>query len=135
MPNPNPSEAPRRESRARRRADPPIETRKTMTNVLFIESRGADARDAFGGALAGALVRDGGRVAVLLVQNGALAARRGARAQQLDELAAAGVSVFADEFALRERGISRDRLRPGVEPALIDVVIDRLLDGWQVIWH
>ena len=106
-----------------------------MPNYLFIESRGADARDAFGGALAGALARDGASVALLLVQNGALAARREARAAQLDELTAAGVPVFADEFALRERGIPRDRLRPGVEPVLIDVVIDRLLDGWHVIWH
>ena len=53
----------------------------------------------------------------------------------LDELTAAGVPVFADAFALRERGIPSDRLRPGVEPALLDIVIDRLLDGWQVIWH
>ena len=106
-----------------------------MPNYLFIESRGPGARDAFGGALAGALARDGARVALLLVQNGALAARRDARAPLLDELAATGVPVFADEFALRERGIARDRLRPGVEPALIDIVIDRLLDGWHVIWH
>ena len=106
-----------------------------MPNVLFIESRGAGVRDAFSGTLAVALARDGAQVALLLVQNGALAARREARAAQLDELTAAGVPVYADEFALRERGIARDRLRPGVEPVLIDMVIDRLLDGWQVIWH
>ena len=106
-----------------------------MTNYLFIESRGADARDAFDGALAGALARDGAGVALLLLQNGAMSARRGARVPQLDELTAAGVLVFADEFALRERGIPRDRLRPGVEPVPIDIVIDRLLDGWHVIWH
>jgi intracellular sulfur oxidation DsrE/DsrF family protein len=106
-----------------------------MQNYLFIESRGGEPRDAFGGALAGALARRGARVELLLVQNGALAARRRARAPQLDQLAEAGVAVLADEFALRERGIARDRLRPGIEPAALDTVIDRLLDGWHVIWH
>ena len=106
-----------------------------MPNYLFIESRGASARDAFGNTLAGALARGGAGVALLLVQNGALAARRGAGAPLLDDLTAAGVPVFVDEFALRERGIASDRLRPGVESAPLDIVIDRLLDGWQVIWH
>src|SRR5262245_19374971 len=106
-----------------------------MPNYLFIESRGGSARDPFGSTLAGALARDGARVTLMLVQNGALAARHGAHAPQLDELAAAGVAVLADEFALRERGIARGRLRPDVEPASLDVVIDRLLDGWHVIWH
>ena len=42
-----------------------------MPNYLFIESRGASTRDAFGGTLAGALARDGAGVALLLVQNAA----------------------------------------------------------------
>lgn len=104
-------------------------------NYLFIQSSGAGPHDDFAGTLAAALAHDGARVTLLLVQNGALAARRGARAPQLDALTAAGVPVLADEFALRERGIAHDRLRPGVEPAPLDIVIDRLLDGWQVIWH
>jgi hypothetical protein len=108
-----------------------------MPNYLFIESRGDfdGRREAFGGALAATLAREGARVAMLLVQNGALAARRGARSPQVDTLVAAGVAVLADEFSLRERGIPPDRLRRGVEPAPLDVVIDRLLDGWHVIWH
>jgi hypothetical protein len=110
---------------------------KTMTNYLFIESRSDfDGRpETFGSALAAALARSGARVTMLLVQNGALTARRGARSPRIDALVAAGVAVLADEFSLRERGISPDRLRPGVEPSRLDVVIDRLLDGWQVIWH
>jgi len=106
-----------------------------MPNYLFIESRGGEPRDPFCSALAGALARDGASVTLLLVQNGALAARRGAQAPQLDKLAAAGVAVLADEFALRERGITHERLRAGIEPASLDIVVDRLLDGWQVIWH
>jgi hypothetical protein len=106
-------------------------------NYLFIESRSDfdGPRDPFAGALACTLARRGARVAMLLVQNGALCARHGARAPQLDALAAAGVTVYADEFSLRERGIRVDRLRSDVEPAPLDIVIDRLLDGWRVIWH
>ena len=105
-----------------------------MPNYLFIESRGSP-RDTFGCTTASALARGGASVVLLLVQNAALAARHRAHAPQLDEAAAAGVALLADEFALRERGIARERLRPGVEPAPIDVVIDRLVDGWHVIWH
>lgn len=107
-------------------------------NVLFIESRSHfdGAHDPFAAALARALAKRGGRrVAMLLVQNGTLCARRGAQAPQLDALAAAGVSLHADEFSLRERGIAVERLHPGVEPVPLAIVIDRLLEGWRVIWH
>ena len=107
-------------------------------NVLFIESRSHfdGGRDPFAATLASALARrGGGRVAMLLVQNGTLGARGGAQAPQLDALAAAGVSLHADEFSLRERGISIEQLRPGVEPVPLSIVIDRLLEGWRVIWH
>ena len=107
-------------------------------NVLFIESRSHfdGAREPFAAALACALAsRGSGRVVMLLVQNGALSARAGAQAPQLDALAAAGVSLHVEPFSLRERGIAVERLRPGVEPAPLDMVIDRLLEGWRVIWH
>lgn len=41
-------------------------------------------------------------------------------------LANAGVRVLADEFSLRERGISPRRLADGVAAASLDVVIDGL---------
>jgi hypothetical protein len=109
----------------------------TMSNYLFIESRpDFDAgRERFGAALAGALSREGARVTTLLVQNGVLCARRGARAPGVDALLAAGVAVLADDFSLRERAIPVERLRHGIEPSSLGVVIDRLLDGWHVIWH
>ena len=85
--------------------------------------------------MAMALARDGAAVSVLLVQNGVLPARTGARAPQLAHLAAAGVTVLADAFSLRERGIAADRLSAGVQAVPLDIVIDRLIDGWQVVWH
>lgn len=107
-------------------------------NVLFIESRShfGGAHVPFAAAIACELAgRQGGRVDMLLVQNGALGARGGAQSPQLDALAAAGVGLYADEFSLRERGIAVERLRPDVKPVPLDIVIDRLLEGWRVVWH
>lgn len=74
-------------------------------------------------------------VTLFLVQNGALAARRSPRAAALGRLAEQGVEVLVDEFSLRERGIPRDDLAPGVRAAPLDVVIDRLAEGWKALWH
>jgi hypothetical protein len=53
----------------------------------------------------------------------------------LSELVQAGVEVLADDFSLRERGIPLDRLQPGIKPAAIDLVVDRLAAGCKAIWH
>jgi intracellular sulfur oxidation DsrE/DsrF family protein len=108
-----------------------------MTHYLLIESRDTfDARDGgFCCELAGALAQRGDRVAVFAVQNGVLSLRAGADAAGWAALARAGVTVQADLFSLRERGIAVDRLAPGVVPSELDTVIDCLADGWRVIWH
>lgn len=106
-----------------------------MANYLLIESRDHFAGEGFCGALARTLARDGAQVAVLLVQNGVLAARAGAQDGSLADMAAAGVALYADEFSLRERGISAGALSAGVRPAPLDIVIDRMADGWRVVWH
>ena len=75
------------------------------------------------------------RVTLFLVQNGVLPARAGARGSGFADLACIGVEILADDFSLRERGISSDRLQPGITPAALDVVIDRLVDGAKAIWR
>jgi sulfur relay (sulfurtransferase) complex TusBCD TusD component (DsrE family) len=85
--------------------------------------------------LAADLVREGNQVTVFLVQNGVLAARRGARSGGLQALTEQRVELLADEFSLRERGIPESRLAPAVRPARLEVVIDRLADDWKVLWH
>ena len=85
--------------------------------------------------LAAGIARDGHEVTVFLVQNGVLAARRGARSDVVANLTRSGIKVLADEFSLRERGIAIDRLAPGIDPAPLDVVIDRLAEGRKVLWH
>jgi hypothetical protein len=108
-----------------------------MTNTLLIESQDRiDARD--GGAccrMAKALAQHGDAVTVFMVQNGVLQLRAGAHAPGLAALRELGVAVMADHFSLRERGISPQSLAPGVAACALDLVIDRLADGWRVVWH
>jgi predicted peroxiredoxin len=108
-----------------------------MPKYLLIESRDPfDSNDvAFTYDLATGLVKAGHDVTLLLVQNGVLPARRGAQADRLAAALKAGIAVLADEFSLLERGISRERLLAGVQPAPIDVVIDHLAAGHKTLWH
>jgi sulfur transfer complex TusBCD TusB component (DsrH family) len=106
-----------------------------MSEYLLIESRDPFESNDVGYyyELAGGLAKAKDQVTVLLVQNGVLAARRGASAPGLRALVAAGVKVLADEFALAERGITR--LADGVGSAPIDVVVDHLEAGHKTLWH
>jgi hypothetical protein len=72
--------------------------------------------------------------AVFLADNGVLGARRGAPSA-VEVWIQSGVKVAADRFALRERGISDTDLLPGVVPADLDLVLDRLIGGASVIWR
>lgn len=108
-----------------------------MAEYLLIESR-----DPFEYAsvpsyyrLAGDLARAGNRVTLLLVHNGMLAARLGARRSELAELADAGVAVLADEFSLKERAIAVQDLLQGVKPTALDIVIDKMAAGCKTMWH
>ena len=86
-------------------------------------------------ALAGNLAKNGSKVTLFLVQNGVLSARESAQSAALSAVAASGVEVLADEFSLRERGISLDSLVTGVSAAPLDVIVDQLADGRKAIWN
>ena len=51
------------------------------------------------------------------------------------DLAEQGVTVLADDFSLRERGIPGDRLADKVQASSLEVVVDHLAEGRKVIWH
>jgi hypothetical protein len=81
-----------------------------MAGYLLIESRDTfgTGEFAFFHDLARRLARAGDQVTPFLAQNGVMPARAGARAPSLSELVQTGVEVLADDFSLRERGISTD---------------------------
>ena len=85
-------------------------------------------------ALAENLAKNGRKVTLFLVQNGVFSARDSGKSAAISAVADKGVEVLADEFSLRERGISPDRLVSGVSAAALDVVVDQLADGRKAIW-
>lgn len=108
-----------------------------MRNHLLIESQGeyeAKSAQAFL-AMAAALKRQGGGVEIMLVQNGVMPARAGASGEALTDALKAGVGVWADEFSLRERALPAASLMAGVSAAPLQKVIERMAQGWNVIWH
>lgn len=108
-----------------------------MKKYLLIESRGeleaASAVQFFD--LARALKAQGAGVEILLVQNGVMPARARAKADALSRAIQAGIAVSADEFALKERSLPPASLTNGVKPAPLSIVVDRMADGWSVLWH
>ena len=106
-----------------------------MAHYLLIESRDPFESNAVGYyyELAKGLVDAGNGVTLLLVQNGVLAARPSAHSAALSALRRSGVEVLADDFSLRERGIST--LADGVAAAAIDIVVDHLEAGHKTLWH
>ena len=108
-----------------------------MSQYLLIESRDPfDSPDTgFVHDLSRKLVEGGHQVTVFLVQNGVLPARPCIHSAALTSLAQAGVTILADDFSLRERGISASALVQGVRAAALDVVIDGMAGGAKMIWH
>lgn len=110
-----------------------------MPSYLFIESRdpfvSRDAEQAY--RLIADLAARRTPVTLFLVQNGVLAARQSADAGRFTELATMpGVTVLAETFALQERGIPADALRPGVRAADMETLVDLLMvDDQKAIWH
>ena len=81
------------------------------------------------------LAKDGNEVILFLVQNGVIPARPSVMSAGLTKASKAGVKVRADEFSLRERGIDKGRLAEGVEASPLDLVIDKMADGYKTMWH
>jgi sulfur relay (sulfurtransferase) complex TusBCD TusD component (DsrE family) len=105
---------------------------------LFIETQDPfDRGEAAEVAPLAQEIADGTRdVAVYLVQNAVLGARRassaGAALTGLSERA----TVLVDDFSLRERGIHVDELAPGVTVAGVDSLVELIVDeGRKTIWQ
>ena len=106
-----------------------------MGHYLLIESRDPFESNnvVYYYELSKGLVDAGNDVTLLLIQNGVLATRPSAHSAALSALGRNGVKVLADDFSLRERGISK--LAEGVVAAPIDIIIDHLEAGHKTLWH
>ena len=109
-----------------------------MTSYVFIESRDpfASHDTQFVEENAIALKKRGHDVAVFLVQNGVLACRRHVTDSYLSRLTEAGVTLLADDFSLRERGIESAELLSSIRPSNIETLVDALVqENTKAIWH
>jgi hypothetical protein len=107
------------------------------TELTVVETRDPFAvRDVeWTAGLLGEFRKAGTPCTLMLAENAVLGARAEASAPGLAGLAAAGVEILADRFALRERGIGEDSLAAGIAAAELDTVVDRLAAGGRVIWR
>ena len=108
-----------------------------MSKYLLIQSKSpwesGDVGRFYG--LAQELRNAGAEVTFFLVQNGVMAARRGAKDAAFDRLLGEKVRVLADDFSLRERAIGATAMKSGVTPSPIDEVADLLAAGAKALWH
>ena len=111
-----------------------------MADYLLIESRDpfefADTTYMY--KMAGDLVANGNRVTMYLIQNGVFCARKNVKNNPLSGLKrdAPSVRVEADDFSLRERGISTGGLEAGITVSNVDNLVDRLVDSdTKIVWH
>ena len=108
------------------------------SRYVLIESRDPfDSADtAFVTDTAAALRARGRAVTVYLVQNAVFATRAGARGSNVPRLTQAGVTVLADDFSLRERGIEAGEIASGVREASIDSLVDLVMHpDTKTFWH
>ena len=107
-----------------------------MSSYVLIESRDpfeyGDSRYMYN--LAGDLAGKGNDVTLFLIQNGV---RPGVKNNPLTGVVTgSAVKVVADEFSLRERGISQSALVDGVGVSDVDGLVDLLVqDGAKIVWH
>lgn len=112
--------------------------RVKMTSYIFIESRDPfESRDTqMVEETAATLAERGHEVTVFLVQNGVLASRKNARNSCVARLAEAGVTVMADDFSLRERGIRHEEMRTDISPSSIETLVDILVrENTKALWQ
>lgn len=108
-----------------------------MARYLIVESR--DLQEYTGGKFLLNLTENlqgrGNTVNLFLVENGVLAARKGAEAgARLTALAKKGTSVLAEEAACKARGIGS--LAEGVVTGTMDQLADLIVDDTdKVLWY
>jgi predicted peroxiredoxin len=105
-----------------------------MAKYFLIESRSPfDSPDVnYNYQLALDLANNGNEVTLFLVENGVFVARKTTSVVSLDTLN--NVNILADDFSLRERGISNDEMRNNIKIAEISTVVEAMANGAKTMW-
>lgn len=111
-----------------------------MADYVLVESRDPFeyADTGYFYEVAADLSKAGNNVTFFLVQNGVLTVRKGMSNSVVEKLqkAAPSVTILADEFSLRERAITPQKLASGVVSSDVDQLVDLLaVSGVKAIWH
>ena len=111
-----------------------------MADYVLVESRDPFeyADTGYFYEVAADLSKAGNNVTFFLVQNGVLTVRKGMSNSVVEKLqkAAPNVTILADEFSLRERAITPQKLASGVVSSDVDQLVDLLaVCGVKAIWH
>ncbi len=105
-----------------------------MAKYFLIESRSpfdsAEVNNNY--QLASDLASKGNEVSLFLVENGVFAARSTAEINDFSKLA--NVNLFADDFSLRERGISPNELKSTIKVADIGIIVEAMAQGNKTMW-
>ena len=110
-----------------------------MSKYLFVETRdpfeSKDTHQLYG--LVKELAGQGHDVALYLTQNGVFATRNQAKTSIFPELVKEkNVTVFADDYSLEERGITKSEIFSEVKISPIDKLAELTIeDGRRPVWH
>ncbi len=78
------------------------------------------------------LANGGNQVTLFLVENGVFVARKTAQTESLDKLT--NLTLLADDFSLRERGISTDEIKNNIKVVEISSVVEAMATGTKTMW-
>jgi len=108
-----------------------------MSKFLIVESRDLmEYKESdFALNLASQLKKKGHETTLYLIENGALAARKGSEAAaKLTAISKEGVKVLVEDLSLKLRGV-KERAE-GVSESTMDALADLILDGAdKIIWY
>ena len=106
-----------------------------MADYTFIASRDPVDGDQLVHELARDLATAGHDVSLFLVENGVFLARTNVCTDLVAALTGAGVGIYADDLALKERGITGEALSGSVTATGLETLVDHLEAGRKVAWH
>lgn len=78
------------------------------------------------------LANNGNEVTLFLVENGVFVTRKNTNIESLDKLS--NVTILAEDFSLRERGIMAEEIKDNIKIAEISAVPEAMANGAKTMW-